>query len=85
MFYYYHGSPHKFSKFDFTKSKGFGMCLTPHRDYAIQFAKKENGKGYLYTIKHLTQDPDIQWSEWLQNVTIGNDIDFQIIEVEEID
>ncbi len=84
MFYYYHGSPHKFDKFDFTKSKGYGMCLTPHRDYAIQFAKKEGGKGYLYTIRDLTQDTNIQYNEFLQNVTIASDKNIQIIGVEEV-
>ena len=83
---YYHGSPFKFDKFDFSKSKSpqKTMHITPHLEYAKQFAINENGKGYVYTIIIKSEDPNIEYNQYMSNVSFRSDFDLEIINIEEV-
>ena len=82
---YYHGSPEKFKVFDLSKSKSEFtkvIHLTPHRHYAIDFATKDTGSGYLYTVKIKGEDPNIQYHEWMSNVSFAQIDNLEITNIE---
>lgn len=82
---YYHGSPEKFEQFDLTKSKSEFtkvIHLTPHRHYAIDFATKDNGSGYLYTVIVKNEDPNRQYRESMSNVSFAQIDNLEIINTE---
>ena len=93
---YYHGSYQNFNEFDFTKSNsGLGnnsgakvMFLSPDRKQAIDFAVKACEKhsksvGFIYTVKILSEDPNIKYRSEMISVSINGEI--EIIKKEKID
>lgn len=82
---YYHGSPEKFDQFDLTKSKSEFVKvihLTPHRHYAIDFATKDNGSGYLYTVIVKGDGPHRQYHSGMSNLSFAQTDNLEIINTE---
>ena len=82
---YYHGSPEKFDKFDLSKSKSEFVKvihLTPHKKYAIDFATKYSGSGYLYTVNVKDEDSNRQYHESMSNVSFAQTDNLEITNIE---
>lgn len=80
----YHGSNKLFDDFDFNKAETKTICLSPHieyaRDYAFLKVEKFGGTPYLYEVEEECHK-NINYKDYMQNISFGDKAKLKIVNV----